>query len=105
MRHSNLRCSIFPDTRHANFSLILGENIVIKKMTSSQNDIMLGLFGVIALFIGIRSIIPYIKDVNAFIIIFDLTCLSSFYNVTEWIKKIKKYNNIILNIQASCLIH
>ena len=44
-----------------------------------------------------KVIIPYIKDVNAFIIIFDLTCLSSFYNVTEWIKKIKKYNNIILN--------
>ena len=33
--------------------------------------------------------IPYIRDVTAFIIIFDLTCISSFYNVTEWIKKIK----------------
>jgi len=42
-----------------------------------------------------KLIIPYIKDVNAFIIIFDLTCLSSFYNVSEWINKIKKYNNII----------
>jgi len=41
--------------------------------------------------------IPYIRDVNAFIIIFDLTCLSSFYNVADWIKKIKKYNNIISN--------
>ncbi len=44
-----------------------------------------------------KVIIPYIKDVNAFIIIFDLTCLSSFYNVSEWINKIKKYNNIISN--------
>jgi small GTP-binding protein len=44
-----------------------------------------------------KVIIPYIKDVNAFIIIFDLTCLSSFYNVGEWINKIKKYNNIISN--------
>ena len=44
-----------------------------------------------------KVIIPYIKDVNAFIIIFDLTSLSSFYNVSEWINKIKKYNNIISN--------
>lgn len=44
-----------------------------------------------------KVIIPFIKDVNAFIIIFDLTCLSSFYNVGEWINKIKKYNNIISN--------
>jgi len=44
-----------------------------------------------------KLIIPFIKDVNAFIIIFDLTCLSSFYNVGEWINKIKKYNNIVLN--------
>ena len=44
-----------------------------------------------------KVIIPYIKDVNAFIIIFDLTCLSSFYNVSEWINKIKKYNKIISN--------
>jgi small GTP-binding protein len=44
-----------------------------------------------------KVIIPYIKDVNAFIIIFDLTCLKSFYNISEWIKKIKKYNNIISN--------
>ena len=42
-----------------------------------------------------KMIIPYIKDVNAFIIIFDLTCLSSFYNVGEWLNKIKKYNNNI----------
>lgn len=33
LHHSNLRCSIFPDARHANFSLILGENIVIKKIS------------------------------------------------------------------------
>ena len=44
-----------------------------------------------------KMIIPHIKDVNAFIIVFDLTCLSSFYNVGEWINKIKKYNNIISN--------
>jgi len=44
-----------------------------------------------------KMIIPYIKDVNAFIIIFDLTYLSSFYNIGEWIYKIKKYNNIISN--------
>jgi small GTP-binding protein len=44
-----------------------------------------------------KIIIPYIKDVNAFIIIFDLTYLSSFYNVGEWINKIKKYNKIISN--------
>ena len=45
-----------------------------------------------------KMIIPYIKDVNAFIIVFDLTCLSSFYNIGEWINKIKKYNkNIIPN--------
>ena len=44
-----------------------------------------------------KIIIPYIKDVNAFIIIFDLTSLSSFYNVGEWINKIKKYNNIVSN--------
>jgi len=44
-----------------------------------------------------KMIIPYIKDVNAFIIVFDLTCLSSFYNVSEWINKIKKYNNIVSN--------
>jgi Ras-related protein Rab-6A len=44
-----------------------------------------------------KVIIPFIKDVNAFIIIFDLTCLSSFYNVGEWINKIKKYNKIISN--------
>jgi small GTP-binding protein len=42
-----------------------------------------------------KMIIPYIKDVNAFIIIFDLTCLSSFYNISEWLNKIKKYNNNI----------
>jgi Ras-related protein Rab-6A len=42
-----------------------------------------------------KIIIPYIKDVNAFIIVFDLTCLSSFYNIGEWINKIKKYNNNI----------
>jgi small GTP-binding protein len=44
-----------------------------------------------------KIIIPYIKDVNAFIIVFDLTCLSSFYNISEWINKIKKYNNIVFN--------
>lgn len=45
-----------------------------------------------------KIIIPYIRDVNAFIIIFDLTSLSSFYNVSEWINKIKKYNiNIASN--------
>jgi small GTP-binding protein len=44
-----------------------------------------------------KVIIPFIKDVNAFIIIFDLTCLSSFYNISEWINKIKKYNNIVSN--------
>jgi len=43
-----------------------------------------------------KMIIPYIKDVNAFIIVFDLTCLSSFYNIGEWINKIKKYNNNII---------
>jgi len=42
-----------------------------------------------------RITIPYIKDVNAFIIIFDLTNVGSFYNVSEWINKIKKYNNNI----------
>jgi Ras-related protein Rab-6A len=39
--------------------------------------------------------IPFLKDVNAFIIVFDLTNLGSFYNVSEWINKIKKYNNNI----------
>jgi len=42
-----------------------------------------------------KMIVPYIKDVNAFIIVFDLTCLSSFYNICEWLNKIKKYNNNI----------
>jgi small GTP-binding protein len=36
----------------------------------------------------------YIKDKNAFIIIFDLTNLNSFYNLSEWIKKIKINNTI-----------
>jgi len=44
-----------------------------------------------------KMIIPYIKDVNAFIIVFDLTCLSSFYNISDWINKIKKYNINISN--------
>ena len=38
----------------------------------------------------------YIRDSNAYIIIFDLTNLNSFYNINEWIKKIKT-NNILFN--------
>lgn len=36
----------------------------------------------------------YIKDSNAYIILFDLTNLNSFYNISNWLNKIKNNNNL-----------
>jgi len=38
----------------------------------------------------------HIRDCNAYIILFDLTNLSSFYNISNWLQKIKN-NNILFN--------
>ena len=39
----------------------------------------------------------YIKDSNAFIIVFDITNPKSFYNITFWLNKIKENNRNNLN--------
>jgi small GTP-binding protein len=36
----------------------------------------------------------YIKDSNAYIILFDLTNLNSFYNISNWLHKIKNNNDL-----------
>jgi Ras-related protein Rab-6A len=66
-----------------------------KKIELFEEKINLMIFDIKGHYCFEKMIIPYIKDVNAFIIVFDLTCLSSFYNVGEWLNKIKKYNNNI----------
>lgn len=43
-----------------------------------------------------KLVYNYIRDSNAYIILFDLTNLNSFYNINNWLQKIKN-NNIIFN--------
>lgn len=41
-----------------------------------------------------KLVYNYIKDSNAYIILFDLTNLRSFYNINNWLHKIKNNNNL-----------
>jgi len=46
----------------------------------------------------------YIKDSNAYIILFDLTNLNSFYNISNWLNKIKNNNNLFNNYYPILLL-
>ena len=46
----------------------------------------------------------YIKDSNAYIILFDLTNLHSFYNINNWLKKIKNNNDLFNNYYPILLL-
>ena len=46
----------------------------------------------------------YIKDSNAYIILFDLTNLNSFYNISNWLNKIKNNNNLFNNYYPVLLL-
>ena len=41
-----------------------------------------------------KLVYNYIKDSNAYIILFDLTNLRSFYNINNWLHKIKNNNDL-----------
>ena len=41
-----------------------------------------------------KIVYNYIRDSNAYIILFDLTNLRSFYNINNWLHKIKNNNNL-----------